>query len=459
MLYKIKVITAYGLNGMSDMKRILHIAILAFAMLSFTGEYLCAQKIISIHKVKKKETVFGIAKDYGVSIEALRNANPAMREADFVLKKGMSINIPEAVPSTPPGAAVQENTSSAVKASPATHTMTIGVMLPLHDINGDGKRMVEYYRGMLLAAKDLKKEGYHLTVNAWNVAEEDNIGKTLSDANAGKCNVIFGPLYTSQVRQLADFCMDRNISMVIPFSITGDDVQTCPQIHQVYQTQADITAKSIDQFMAQFANAHPVFIDCNDVTSKKGAFTFGLRKRLEEKKIAYSITNLNSSPEMFTKAFSGNVRNVVILNTGRYAETVKAFEKLDALSQSNPGLLISMFGYTEWFLYTKVLQGKFHKYDAYVPSVYNLDTSSAGVKRLEKEYMAYFKTPMQSAIPRFAITGYDHLMFFVKGYGKYGKAFHGTSAQRDYTPVQTPLQFERVGNGGYKNTAFMLIHF
>ena len=140
---------------MSDMKRILHIAILAFAMLSFTGEYLCAQKIISIHKVKKKETVFGIAKDYGVSIEALRNANPAMREADFVLKKGMSINIPEAVPSTPPGTAVQGNTSSAVKASPATHTMAIGVMLPLHDINGDGKRMVEYYRGMLLAAKDL----------------------------------------------------------------------------------------------------------------------------------------------------------------------------------------------------------------------------------------------------------------------------------------------------------------
>ncbi|MCM1079344.1 MAG: LysM peptidoglycan-binding domain-containing protein [Bacteroidales bacterium] len=442
------------------MKHAFYITILAAAMFLFGGQSLSAQKILSVHKVKKKETVFGIAKEYGVSIDELKNANPAMRESDFVLKKGMSINIPEHNPQLN---GTQKRTgapaSSYAKAAVNSSMMTVGVMLPLHDINGDGKRMVEYYRGMLLAAKDLKKEGYNLTINAWNVAEGDNVGHVLAGANAGKCNVIFGPLYTPQVRQLADFCMDKNISMVIPFSITGDDVLTCPQIHQVYQTQADVTAKSIEQFMAQFANAHPVFIDCNDVTSKKGAFTFGLRKRLEEKKIAYAITNLNSSADMFAKAFSGNMRNVVVLNTGRYAETAKAIAKLDALSQANPGLLISMFGYNEWFMYTKVLQDKFHKYDAYVPSVYNLDTSSSGVKRLEKEYLTYFKTPMQSAIPRFAITGYDHLMFFVKGYGKYGSEFHGTSSQRNYTPVQTPLIFERIGKGGYKNTAFMLIHF
>ncbi|NPD81121.1 LysM peptidoglycan-binding domain-containing protein [Prevotella sp. PINT] len=441
------------------MKHAFYTTIFVLVMFLFGGMSLSAQKILSVHKVKKKETVFGIAKEYGVTIDELRNANPFMREPDFVLKKGMSVNIPEHNPQlsvTQPATTV---TKSATKTPVSSSMINVGVMLPLHDINGDGKRMVEYYRGMLLAAKDLRKEGYNLTINAWNVAEEDNIGNTLSATNAAKCNVVFGPLYTSQVRQLADFCMEKNIAMVIPFSITGDDVQTCPQIHQVYQTQADITSRSIDQFMVQFANAHPVFIDCNDVTSKKGAFTFGLRKRLEEKKIAYSITNLNSSPEMFAKAFSGSMRNVVVLNTGRYAETAKAIEKLDILSQATPGMLISMFGYNEWFMYTKTLQNKFHKYDAYVPSVYNLDTASSGVKRLEKEYLDYFKTPMQSAIPRFAITGYDHLMFFVKGYKKYGKEFHGTSSQRNYTPVQTPLIFERVSKGGYKNTAFMLIHF
>lgn len=32
-----------------------------------------------IHKVKKKETIFGIAKDYGVSIQELLDANPEMK--------------------------------------------------------------------------------------------------------------------------------------------------------------------------------------------------------------------------------------------------------------------------------------------------------------------------------------------------------------------------------------------
>ena len=40
----------------------------------------------------------------------------------------------------------------------------------------------------------------------------------------------------------------------------------------------------------------------NDSTSRKGNFTFGLRKELERRKINYSITNVNSSVEQFAKA-------------------------------------------------------------------------------------------------------------------------------------------------------------
>ena len=39
----------------------------------------------------------------------------------------------------------------------AGRTVRLGVMLPLHDLNGDGRRMVEYYRGVLMAC----------FINAW----------------------------------------------------------------------------------------------------------------------------------------------------------------------------------------------------------------------------------------------------------------------------------------------------
>lgn len=414
-----------------------------------------AQKILSQHNVKKQETIFGIAKMYGVTIEELRNANPAMRQSDFTLKKGMLINIPEHIePATPaPAPAAQPS------AAPAANTFTVGIMLPLHDINGDGRRMVEYYRGMLLAARILKREGYNITFNAWNVAEGDDIRTTLLDPNAAKCNIIFGPLYTVQVPSLANFCMSHRIPMVIPFSINGSDVLTCPQIYQVYQSSADITASSINHFVAQFADSHPVFIDCNDATSKKGGFTFGLRNVLTERGIDYSITNLNSSDDLFLRSFSTSKRNVVILNTGRSPELGKVFQRLDAITQTAPSIKVSMFGYNEWFMYTNIYQDKFRKYDAYIPSVYDYNAESSAVKRIEEQYLNYYKTPVQQALPRFALTGYDHLMFFLRGMSRYGKEFHGYSDQQCYTPVQTTLQFERMGNGGYQNRNFLLVHY
>ena len=48
-----------------------------------------------IHKVKKKETIFGIAKDYGVSIQELIDANPEMKQEGYELKKGNLFLMPK----------------------------------------------------------------------------------------------------------------------------------------------------------------------------------------------------------------------------------------------------------------------------------------------------------------------------------------------------------------------------
>lgn len=405
-----------------------------------------AQRIVTIHKAKKQETIFGISKKYNVTIEALQDANPMMREKDFILKKGMMINIPE--PTTSDKISLKQ-----------TNQITVGVMLPLHDINGDGKRMVEYYRGILLALNDLKSEGYNVTLNTWNVAEDTDIRNTVLDNNAKNCDIIFGPLYTKQVTLLANFCVTNSIRLVIPFSINGTDVQTCPMIYQIYQSPYDIMQTSIQQFTSLFKDTHPVFIDCNDISSSKGVFTMSLRKKLEEKKIKYNITNINNDLTTFAKAFDLSKRNVVVLNTARSPELGKVFKKLDELTILHPSVNISIFGYNEWFMYTKVYGDKMRKYDTYIPSTYDYNEASAGIQTFEHKYNMYYKTPMQQAIPRFAITGYDHMMYFVKGISMYGKKFHGKKSQNCHKPLQTPLHFERIGNGGYQNRTYMFIRF
>ncbi len=322
--------------------------------------------------------------------------------------------------------------------------VNVGVMLPLHDVDGDGRRMVEYYRGILLAVEKLKAEGNNVNIHAWNVPIDADIRTTLLKDGANDCNIIFGPLYSKQVKALGDFCKAYNIQMVIPFSITGNDVDKNPCIYQVYQSSADMTTATIKHVSEQFANHHFVFIDCNDSTSRKGSFTFGLRKILDKKKIEYSITNLRQVPESFAKAFSLTQPNLVILNTGRSPELTEALRKLDVLVADNKNLNVSLFGYTEWLMYEKYNKAAFAKYNVYVPTNFYYNEVAPATVEVAERYKEVFHEDMQYALPHFAITGYDHAMYFIGN-------------RRQW--LQTPLEFVKQSGGGYRNQAFMFIHY
>lgn len=412
-----------------------------------------------IYTVKKKDTVFGIANKYGLTLPELMEANPEMKQEGYVLKKGATLFIPfegKAKPTVAP-TAVKTTVSTPQKAQ--TTSVKIGVMLPLHDVDGDGKRMVEYYRGILMACDQLKKKGVSTEVRAWNVPIDADIRVTLAKEGASNCDLIFGPLYSKQVAPLSEFCKANGIKMVIPFSITGDDVDRNKQIFQVYQSPDVLNDAAIKAFLNRFSNVHPIFVDCNDSTSRKGNFTFGLRKQLENKKISYSITNVNSSIEQFAKAFVPSKQNVVILNTGRMPQLTQVLNKLDEFDAKYPGAIISLFGYTEWLMYAKYHLERFYKYDTYIPSTFYYNANSAETQALERSYQQWFHQPMLEAMPRFALTGYDHAMFFIPGIHAQGKDFAGTGRMQNGKPVQTPLRFVKTSKGGCRNTCFQLIHY
>lgn len=336
----------------------------------------------------------------------------------------------------------------------------VGVMLPLHNDDGDGRRMVEYYRGMLLACDELRADGISVDIHAWNVPADADIRQTLLEDGASECDIIFGPLYSSQVKRLSDFCKTYDIKLVIPFSITGNDVAVNPNIFQVYRTPESINADAIAAFLERFPDAHPVFIDCNDTTSKKGMFTFGLRKQLEARKQDYSITNLQSKEDNFAKAFSTEKINIVVLNTGRSPELNVALAKIDGLRATNPDIEVSLFGYTEWLIYTKSYLDYFHKYDTYIPTTFYYNAISKSTIQVEEAYRSWFKSEMmQMYQPRFPLTGYDHAMYFIGGMSRHGKDFVGQGAAKIH-PVQTPLKFKRAGEGGgLQNVSFLLVHY
>jgi len=336
----------------------------------------------------------------------------------------------------------------------------VGVMLPLHDDNGDGRRMVEYYRGVLMACDSLKKLGVSTDVFAWNLSEDGDVSKLLDDPNAAKLDLLIGPLYSKQVHAMSKFVEKHDIRMVIPFSIDAPDVHKNRNIFQVYQNPNDQNESTIRRFCEWFKDYHPIIVDCSDSLSTKALFTSQLRRALDQRGISYNITSLKaSSDEDFRRAFDPNKKNIVVLNSQRSPQLLSAFGRLSDVASNNPDVHIAMFGYTDWLMYAAYQLDNFYRYNVYIPTTFYTNVLSAATERLQLKYRWNFHQDMMQSLPRFALTGFDHAYFFLRGLHKYGKSFDGIPGSLDITPVQTPLKFERIGNGGMMNKAFMFIHY
>lgn len=445
--------------------RILKYSLLLAILSVCLGVAAQTQNYREMHKVKKGETVFGIAKKYEITIEELVKANPDMNSVGYELKKGDYIFIPYPKGVKPTdvkgAAAVKTSVSAGTSASVKTpvDAIRVGVMLPLHNVDGDGRRMLEYYRGLLMGCEKLKKEGMNIEVNAWNVPIDADVNTVLAQNGADRCNVIFGPLYSKQVPALSGFAKKNGIKLVIPFSITGNDVASNPNIFQVYQSPELFYSEVVRQFIGRFTTQHVVVVDCNDRQSDKGVFTFTLREALSKKGRTYSITNVTNSAESFMKAFSMTQPNIVVLNTARSPELNAVIAKLDQLKAAVPSLKISLFGYTEWLMYAKYDMDKFCKYDTYVPTHFYYNPLSSATKAFTDDYLKKFDQSLMDYMPRFAITGYDHALYFIKGIKAKGNKFVGDEA--DKGALQTPMHFKRVGgmNGGLQNVSVSFVHY
>ncbi len=404
------------------------------------------------HKVKKNETIYGIAHANGITEAELRRANPGMERADYVLKKGTVITIP----------APQSVATPVVGGAPTAddvrqRSIRMGVLLPLNS-SAEGQRMVEYYRGMLMACDSLRRAGLSVDVYAWDATENADLTATLNRPEAAQCDIIFGPRFSSQLQQVSAFCQQHGVMLVVPFTV-APQVAANSHVFQVCQDPTQSMATTARRFIEWFRGYNPIIIDCSDPHSTKGPFTSALRQQFDGLGTRYVLTSLATPDAAFSSAFSQQKQNVVVLNSARAEDLRVAFVKLKNLMSLQPALRITIFGYPEWMELAESEQANFHKFDMYIPAPYFTNTGTAQYVQLTSKYVTHFNQAMQNTMPRYALTGFDHAMFFLCGLHTYGASFNGAAGLLNNQPVQTPLKFEHIEGGGYQNTSFMFIHY
>ena len=422
-----------------------------------------------MHKVKRKETVFSISREYGITEAELIAANPELR-GENKIKKGSFLCIPY------PSAQTQQSThpqtvpsdselfSENKKSNERINVIKAAVILPfLSDgaSKSESAKMVEYYEGFLMAVDSLKRTGTSIDLYVYDCGKDVSTLNTILAKNEMKnMNVIFGPMHQQQIKPLSTFAEKNDIRLVIPFSSKGEEVFNNPAIYQINTPQSYLYSEVYEHFTRQFPNAHVIFIEPTSEDKEKAEFISGMKQELKSKGMSMKTVNENATKDMLKEALRSDKDNIFIPTSGKNVMLIKILPQLILLVRDTPEQNIHLFGYPEWQTYTRDHLESFFELDTYFYSSFYTNTLFPAAIQFTNNYHKWYSKDLVSKFPSYGMLGFDTGFFFLKGLSRYGSELENNLPKMNLTPIQTGFKFERVNNwGGFINKKVFFIHF
>ena len=427
-----------------------------------------------MHKVARKETVFSIARMYGITEQELLDANPEIKDAKK-LKKGKLLCIPyPKIQEAEKQKEVKEPTNSELfeqnrKADHNISMIKAALILPFiaeGKGNTESERMVEYYQGFLMAVDSLKRTGTSIDLYTYDS------GSTVASVNAilvkpemKNMDIIFGPLYTEQIKPMAEFANKNHIRLVIPFTSRDNTVYRNPDIYQINTPQSYLYSEVYDHFTRQFPKSHVIFLNAKTGTEDKADFINGLREELKSKQIPFTNLDESATSEQMQAALQKDRANVFIPTSGSNTVLITTLPQLsamvnDSIYKEKIHAEVHLFGYPEWQTYTKDHLSAFFELDTYFYTSFYTNNLLAAPRNFTSSFRRWYGKDMEERYPKYGMLGFDTGFFFLKGLSRYGSALEKNLDKLNLTPIQTGFKFDRVNNwGGFINKKVFFVRF
>lgn len=426
-----------------------------------------------MHKVERKETIFSISREYGITEEELIAANPELKNGK--LKRGTFLFIPygrneQKTQQTESKPTIQELTNEEIfsrfeDSKKEIKTIKAAVLLPFMagtSTNMDEQiRMVEYYEGFLMAVDSLKKEGVSVDLYTYDTkGREATLNNILVRKEMKNMDIIFGPARSQDIDALATFADKNNIRLVIPFAPKVDQVFKNPHIYQVNTPQSYLYSEVYEHFNRKFSGCNVIFLNASNGDREKDEFIKGMKTGLKENGISYRDFTMTDNFYDITTVMDTLKNNIFIPTSGKSTALVKILPQLTQIRRERPDYSMNLFGYPEWQTYTNDYLASFYEIDTYFYSSFYTNNLFPAAVNFTHAYRRWYSKDMANIYPKYGMLGYDTGYFFLKGLSKYGNKMEENLSSIHVTPIQTGFKFERVNNwGGFINRKVFFVHF
>jgi len=426
-----------------------------------------------VHQVQSGETMFSLAKQYGISQDSLLQMNPDLA---LGLRKDQYLIIPaynESFLESRTAEKKKEFLEDLDIPSGRAEVYDFALMLPFElDLNDSIENALkqgedlyilteialEYYRGTLLALDSLAKLGLSVNLHVFEVGEDIiQTRETLKNPDLSDMDIIFGPMHKASLALVSELSLDEKIYLVSPNTFANEVFEDNPFLMRASSSRETLL-RYLANFIAINHQDHNVLM-FNSESPKE----WPMRKEF--------VKNYNLAASTFNNIYSDSLRSVTKEMFSREGEKSKIDELLrkDTLNvivvPSNDLALVSdimtrislldddfdvqVYGLDKWISYENIEAEYKNRLNLrlVVPGYVDYDYQST-IDFL-KAYRSLYDT--EPSHYDYGFKGYDLTMFFGQALLKEGLAFptvfdqlklNGTSGAFRFGKSTTGKEFE-----------------
>lgn len=479
----------------TDMKILRTICMAAMALILAFGQ-LSAQQ--TRHTVQAGQNLYRIAMKYGVTVQAIIEANPNISE-DHV-PAGMTLVIPQATKEPivdaleqiplPPALAEEHNKPSQTSdwgASSDNHwtdgVLNLSVILPFNlnastvDENKAQMRYVEFYEGVLMAVDEMQQSGRRVKVQTYDLSTE-SLCSLLFSREMQQADLVITSSKAEELRQVVEWSDMSGTPVVSPFDFNNSMVGMYKHLFQVNSPKSMFYPQLTEELIQRFTDYTFIFLTDSVGNRKADSYPLELKQALSRRRIPYrelsylsperlmacdSILGLKDEnllfvpvtpqPEAMRRMFSG-LQHVKILRDARYEQAVSEGH---APAGGQPQLAV--LGYPEWVLNTQEFINYYYDLNVYMFSKFYANPFDSKLKTFYSEFKQWYgKEPMALA-PKYALLGYDIAHTFLHALAQNGQHLEERIVGDVSDGLQTVFCFDNGGGKGYYNRGAYLVHF
>lgn len=442
------------------------------------------------YTVGKGESIYGIAKHLGVSIDQIKAANPAAANG---VKKGDILLFPyDGEEETSGNSEDLENlenpiipTSPTPTTSPITPTLpitpTIAVMLPLgSELENPAKRnklWLDFYKGMLIAADSLSHSGSMV-----NIVVRDTEGLSAAatatlaatDEAVATAAIIIAPDDDATIAALASGAAERGSYVLNLLSMRDSSYLSQPTMIQANIPQRAMYERAIDALLSRYAGYQPVFLRSTTGRNDKESFIAYAADRYAAKGIVPVTIDYGSSllmADLETLPTDADQRYIFIPSAGslqefnKFAYVLKSYrDRLRAIAAEGdeydigtPHAQAEVFGYPDWTAFRGDALDTLHRLGATVYSRFFDDFSGYGARHIDDAFRHWYGAPYIESIPTYGLLGFDTAAYLIENIRANDGSFDPTFP-RMYRGVQSTFELRHSG-AGYVNNALFIITY